>query len=46
MAEPLKYEATSFVDSSVIAKHFGLFDESFEYGLMLHPQFMKRCSYE
>ncbi len=46
MAEPLKYEATSFVDSSVIAKHFGLFDESFEYGLMLQVRFMRRFPYE
>ena len=41
MAESVKYEATSFVDTIDTGKHVVLFYETFEYGLMLQFQFMK-----
>jgi len=41
MAESVKYEASSFVDSLDIGRHVVLFYERFEYGLMLQFQFIK-----
>lgn len=41
MAESIKYEASSFVDTLDTGRHVVLFYEKFEYGLMLQFQFIR-----